>query len=79
MRRCLDDEHLIHKATGWMLLEVGKRDERILRAFLGCHAERMPRTMLRCSLERLPDEDRNRYMAARRRSARRRAPLRTAR
>jgi len=64
----LGDTHdLIHKATGWMLREVGKRDERVLRDFLDRHAGRMPRTMLRYSLERLPDEDRVRYMAAGRR------------
>ena len=62
-----DTHNLIHKATGWMLREVGKRDERVLRDFLDRHAGRMPRTMLRYSLERLPDEDRVRYMAAGRR------------
>jgi 3-methyladenine DNA glycosylase AlkD len=61
----LDDTHdLIHKATGWMLREVGKRDEAQLRGFLDRHAAAMPRTMLRYSLERLPQEDRRRYMAA---------------
>jgi 3-methyladenine DNA glycosylase AlkD len=61
----LDDRHdLIHKAAGWMLREVGKRDEARLREFLDRHAAAMPRTMLRYSLERLPQEDRRRYMAA---------------
>ena len=71
MRVCealLGDTHdLIHKATGWMLREVGKRDDAVLRGFLDRHAERMPRTMLRYSLERLPDPDRKRYMTAGRR------------
>ncbi len=59
----LDDKHdLIHKATGWMLREVGKRDESILRAFLDTHASRMPRTMLRYAIERLSERDRKRYM-----------------
>ncbi len=60
----LGDEHdLIHKATGWMLREVGKREGGVLRAFLDRHAATMPRTMLRYSIERLPPSDRARYMA----------------
>ena len=58
-----DDEDLIHKAVGWMLREVGKRDEAALRGFLDRHATAMPRTMLRYSLERLPKDARDRYMA----------------
>jgi 3-methyladenine DNA glycosylase AlkD len=62
--RLLGDDHdLIHKATGWMLREVGKRDEVTLREFLDQHATQMPRTMLRYSIERLPPDDRARYMA----------------
>jgi 3-methyladenine DNA glycosylase AlkD len=62
--RLLGDRHdLIHKATGWMLREVGKRDEAALRGFLDRHAREMPRTMLRYSIERLPADDRSRYMA----------------
>jgi len=66
----LTDTHdLIHKATGWALREVGKRDHDALCGFLDRHAARMPRTMLRYSLERLPDGERRRYMAAGRRAA----------
>lgn len=57
-----DPEDLMHKACGWMLREVGKRDESELRKFLDAHAAEMPRTMLRYSLERLPDDARNNYM-----------------
>ena len=63
--RLFGDRHdLIHKEAGWMLREVGKRDEAALRGFLDEHAAAMPRTMLRYSLERLPAGDRARYMAA---------------
>lgn len=62
----LADRHdLIHKATGWMLREAGKRDLSLLRGFLEAHADRMPRTMLRYSIERLPPEERLSWMQRR--------------
>jgi 3-methyladenine DNA glycosylase AlkD len=60
-----DGHDLIHKATGWMLREVGKRDESALRAFLDAHVTRMPRTMLRYAIERFSEGERRRYLAMR--------------
>lgn len=57
-----DDQDLIHKATGWALREVGKRDQQALEGFLMKHYKTMPRTMLRYSLERLPKDRKDFYM-----------------
>ena len=62
-RRFLDHPHdLIHKATGWMLREIGKIRKEELEVFLARHASKMPRTMLRYSIEKLPKEERQRWM-----------------
>lgn len=53
---------LIHKATGWMLREIGKRNINVLYSFLDEHHKVMPRTMLRYSIEKLPQEKRKAYM-----------------
>ncbi len=59
----LNDTHdLIHKATGWMLREVGKRDEKIMRKFLETHKGKIPRTALRYAIERLDSKSREYYM-----------------
>ncbi|HOP65112.1 MAG TPA: DNA alkylation repair protein [Spirochaetota bacterium] len=54
---------LIHKATGWMLREAGKRDISVLLEFLDKHHKSMPRTMLRYSIEKLDPGQRKKYMA----------------
>lgn len=58
-----DPHHLMHKACGWMLREVGKRDENLLVEWLERHRRRVPRTMLRYAIERLDPERRAALMA----------------
>lgn len=56
--------HLINKACGWMLREVGKRDKSTLIKFLDQYAPKMPRVMLRYSLEKLPLIQIKKYLSA---------------
>lgn len=54
---------LIHKATGWLLREAGKRDKAALTAFLEPRCRTMPRTMLRYAVEKLPEGERRAFMS----------------
>ncbi|MFI6371344.1 DNA alkylation repair protein [Streptomyces sp. NPDC050546] len=60
-----DPEPLIHKALGWMLREIGRRDAPLLVAFLERHQTELPRVTVRCATELLPAGERARFVRTR--------------
>ena len=57
-----DKEDLIHKATGWMLREIGKRNPKTEKDFLNRHYRKKPRVMLRYAIENFPEIYRQKYL-----------------
>lgn len=57
-----DNFDLSHKATGWMLREAGKKDEKRLKKFLKEHVGWMPRTTLRYAIERFEEKERKKFL-----------------
>ena len=61
--KLLNHKHdLMHKAVGWMLREVGKKDKETLVDFLEIHYKNMPRTALRYAIEHFTPEERAYFM-----------------
>jgi 3-methyladenine DNA glycosylase AlkD len=61
-RHLVDKHDLMHKAVGWLLREMGKRDPGLLRAFLQEHCTEMPRTALRYSIEKFSESERRKWL-----------------
>ena len=58
-----NEQHdLVHKASGWMLREIGKRDVELLESFLKKFCKKMPRVMLRYSIEKFDKQKRDSYL-----------------
>ncbi len=64
-RNLLHPHDLMHKANGWLLREMGNKNETELLSFLNLHYQKMPRTSLRYAIEKLDEETRQDYLKGR--------------
>jgi 3-methyladenine DNA glycosylase AlkD len=55
----------MHKANGWLLREIGNKDEEVLLDFLKIHYQNMPRTTLRYAIENLDEDLRQDFLKGR--------------
>lgn len=62
-RLLADEHHLIHKAVGWILREVGKKEPALLIRFLDQYTPQMARITLNYALEKLPESQRQKYLS----------------
>ncbi|WP_370899858.1 DNA alkylation repair protein [Chryseobacterium gossypii] len=56
---------LMHKANGWLLREMGQKNEEELIRYLNTYYKEMPRTCLRYAIEKLDEEVRQDYLKGR--------------
>lgn len=57
-----DKRDLIHKAVGWMLREIGNKNQQAEEEFLKKNYYKMPRTALRYAIEKFSENKRNFYL-----------------
>ena len=65
LKNLLHPHDLMHKANGWLLREMGKKNEQELLDFLNLHYKKMPRTCLRYAIEKLDEDLRQDYLKSR--------------
>ncbi len=62
LKNLLHEHDLMHKANGWLLREMGEKNDQELLNFLKTHYQKMPRTSLRYAIEKLDESLRQRFL-----------------